>query len=70
MIPCERLSLNQKLAIVREAGWILTADDMRAHNTFETPNVVAPKPFDGAHLAGDRLTIELPAMSLVVHRLQ
>jgi hypothetical protein len=29
-----------------------------------------PEPFDGAHLAGDRLTIDLPPMWLVVLRLQ
>lgn len=60
----------QGQAVRRVSGRILTADDMRAHNTFETPNVVAPRPFDGAHLAGDRLTIDLPPMSLVVLRLK
>jgi alpha-N-arabinofuranosidase len=60
----------QGQAVRNVSGRILTADDMRAHNTFESPNVVAPKPFDGARLAGDRLTIDLPPMSLVVLRLQ
>ncbi len=48
------------------AGTILTADAMDAHNTFETPNAVKPAAFAGAHFAGDSLTVELPAKSLVV----
>jgi alpha-L-arabinofuranosidase len=42
---------------------------MRAHNTFEDPDVVAPAPFHGARLSGGALTIDLPPMSLVVLRL-
>lgn len=60
----------QGQAVRNVSGRILTADDMRAHNTCETPTVVAPKPFDAARLVGDRLTIDLPPMSLVVLRLQ
>jgi alpha-L-arabinofuranosidase len=52
------------------SGRILTASDITAHNTFEDPDVVKPASFHGASLAGERLTIELPPMSLVVLRLE
>ncbi|HYC70921.1 MAG TPA: alpha-N-arabinofuranosidase [Opitutaceae bacterium] len=48
------------------AGRILTADAMNAHNTFAAPQTVKPVPFSGAKLAGDRLTLTLPAKSVVV----
>jgi alpha-L-arabinofuranosidase len=48
------------------SGRILTADDMTAHNTFAAPDVVRPVPFDGARLAGETLTVELPPRAVVV----
>lgn len=47
-------------------GRVLTADAMNAHNTFDAAETVAPKPFDGATLSGDKLTVTLPAKSVVV----
>jgi alpha-L-arabinofuranosidase len=47
-------------------GRILTAPTMDAHNTFAAPATVKPVAFTGAKLAGDQLTIALPAMSVVV----
>ena len=47
------------------SGRVLTGNQMNAHNTFEQPNAVHPVPFDGARLAGDRLTVTLPPKSLV-----
>ena len=47
-------------------GRILTADTVNAHNRFDAPAVVAPVAFTGATINGDRLTIELPAKSVVV----
>lgn len=52
------------------SGRVLTSDRMNAHNTFEQPNTVHPVPFDGARLAGDRLTITLPPKSLVALELR
>jgi alpha-N-arabinofuranosidase len=47
-------------------GRILTAPAMNAHNTFDAPNTVQPVPFSGASLANGRLTVALPAKSVVV----
>ena len=47
-------------------GRVLTAGSVTAHNTFEKPGSVAPKPFDGASLSGNVLSVELPPMSVVV----
>lgn len=45
-------------------GRVLHADAMNAHNTFEKPNVVEPKAFNGAKLNGDGLEIVMPKMSV------
>ncbi|MCB0124995.1 MAG: alpha-N-arabinofuranosidase, partial [Caldilineaceae bacterium] len=47
-------------------GRILTADAMNTHNTFDEPVRVQPTEFTGAQLAGEQLTIQLPAKSVVV----
>ncbi len=47
-------------------GEILTAEAMDAHNTFDNPNAVHPVAFDGAKLAGNKLSLTLPAKSVVV----
>ena len=46
-------------------GRVLTAAAMDAHNTFERPNAIAPAPYR-AEPGADGLTLELPAMSIVV----
>ncbi len=46
-------------------GRILTADNMDAHNTFDEPEELKPVPFNGASLDGDRLTIQVPAKSVI-----
>ena len=51
-------------------GRILTASAMNAHNTFEDPGALQPAAFHGARLADGRLTIELPARSVVVLELR
>jgi len=47
------------------AGRVLTSGAMQDHNTFESPQVVAPAAFDGAQLEGGTLTVELPPKSVV-----
>jgi len=47
-------------------GRILTAPAINSHNTFAAPDTVKPAPFSGATLAGDTLTVTLPARSVVV----
>jgi alpha-L-arabinofuranosidase len=56
--------------VSRVAGRMLTAGAINAHNTFEQPDAVQPQAFTGARLAGQRLTLELPAKSIVVLELQ
>ena len=46
-------------------GRVLTAAAMDAHNTFDRPQTIAPAPYR-AEPGADGLTIELPAMSIVV----
>lgn len=46
-------------------GRVLQGDAMTAHNTFETPNRVEPKAFNGAKLSGDGLNVMMPKMSVV-----
>lgn len=51
-------------------GTTLTADKIDAHNTFDSTDTVAPKPFDAFKLESEQLTIELPPMSVTVLQLQ
>jgi alpha-N-arabinofuranosidase len=52
------------------SGRILTAPAVNSCNTFAAPHTVEPVMFAGATLAGDRLTIILPAKSVVVLALE
>jgi len=47
------------------SGTVLKADAINAHNTFENPEVVTPADFDGVSQDGSKLTINLPAASVV-----
>ena len=48
------------------SGYLLTADVMTAHNTFDKPEVVVPVAFSDFKLKGDVLTAMLPSKSVVV----
>ncbi|WP_027072284.1 alpha-L-arabinofuranosidase C-terminal domain-containing protein [Luteimonas sp. J29] len=52
------------------SGRVLTADAITAHNTFDAPDRVQPKAFDGARIEGGNLAVDLPARSIVVLKLQ
>jgi alpha-N-arabinofuranosidase len=54
----------------RATGRILTAPAMNSHNTFEQPEAVKPAPFTGARVAGNQLSVALPAHSVVVVELR
>jgi len=54
----------------RVSGEILTSSAMDAHNTFEHPDTVKPTPFNGATLTDTKLSLTLPAKSVVVVRLE
>jgi alpha-L-arabinofuranosidase len=45
---------------------LLTGDDLKASNSFETPQRVAPQPFARASTTGDRSKFEVPARSYTV----
>lgn len=45
---------------------VLTADAITTCNTFTAPNTVVPKEFTGYQRSGDKLTVNLPAKSIVV----
>jgi len=52
------------------SGRVLTAPAITSHNTFAAPHAVEPQAFTGATLAGARLTVALPAKSVVVLEIQ
>ncbi|MEQ8849885.1 alpha-L-arabinofuranosidase C-terminal domain-containing protein [Botrimarina sp.] len=52
------------------SGRVLTADELDAHNTFDEPNRLKPKEFDGARLRDGALRVDAPPRSVVVLTLQ
>jgi alpha-N-arabinofuranosidase len=48
------------------AGEVLTAREMNAFNSFETPEVVKPTTFNGYKIRDNILTVTMPAKSVVV----
>ncbi|WP_337881430.1 alpha-L-arabinofuranosidase C-terminal domain-containing protein [Rheinheimera sp.] len=57
------------ITIQHVSGQLLTANQMDAHNTFEKPHAIEPKAFSAEGKNG-RLTIELPAKSVLVVKVQ
>ncbi|MFO7669236.1 MAG: alpha-N-arabinofuranosidase [Bacteroidales bacterium] len=66
--------VNSREALIQligsEAGkvsaTILSSAEMNSHNTFEHPREVVLKEFKGAKLKGDRVTLEIPAHSVIM----
>jgi len=54
------------VAVTSVAGRVITAAAMDAHNTFAAPDRVKPASFAGATLAGETLSVMLPAKSVVM----
>ena len=53
------------------SGEILTANNLTDHNTFDRPNIVSPKVFNGAKILNENtITINLPAKSIVTLELK
>jgi hypothetical protein len=50
-------------------GEVPTVDVMDAHNMFENPDAIHPVVFERAKLAGNKLSVILPAKSVVVLKL-
>lgn len=61
------LMLRGLAKVANVAGRVLSHADMNAHNTFEQPETVKPRAFDGiANVSEDGLTATLPPMSVVI----
>jgi alpha-N-arabinofuranosidase len=52
------------------SGRVLTGPAINSYNSFEQPDVVRPAPFTGARIENGRLTVTLPAKSVVVLELR
>jgi alpha-N-arabinofuranosidase len=61
-VSCELRGLTAKSV----SGRVLSAPAINSHNTFDAPNAVEPQIFNGATLADGKLSVELPAKSVVV----
>lgn len=48
------------------SGKVLTSNKINDHNTFESPNTVMAKDFNGAKLANGNLSVSLPSKSVVL----
>lgn len=51
------------------AGRILTGSSITAHNTFDSPDAVEPHALESVRLAGERVTVAMPARSVVTIRI-
>lgn len=51
-------------------GRILTSDKINDYNSFDQPNKVIIKTFNGAKLEGNKLTVDLPSKAVVVLQLK
>lgn len=66
--PTEAVTISCPIQGTRYAsvsGRILTADAVDAHNTFDKPDQVSPKPFNNAKLSNNQLQVILPPKSIV-----
>lgn len=52
------------------SGRVLTSKNLQDYNTFENPDKIKPEDFKGAKIKGNRLTVKLPAFSVVVLELK
>jgi alpha-N-arabinofuranosidase len=63
----QSITLNvQNMGLKQVKGELLSADELQAHNTFDNPDRVKPKNFNGAKLVDGQITLSLPPFSLVV----
>ena len=70
--PSDAMTLECELQGVDAAkveARVLGADRLDAHNSFADPDRLQPAAFDGAELADGKLSVRVPAASVVVVRL-
>jgi alpha-L-arabinofuranosidase len=65
-VTCELRGMTLSAA----SAQVLTAERMQDHNTFDTPEQVRPTEFAGATVHDNRVTMTLPAKSVMVLELQ
>jgi alpha-N-arabinofuranosidase len=63
--PKRAVKVRTNLTGKRSSGQILVSDRMDAHNSFDNPKALAPKPFSGT-VEGGKLVFEMPAMGVAV----
>jgi len=54
------------LDIAQVSGEILTASDLSAHNSFDSPEAVSPTEYSGATIQNGKLSLTLPPFSVIV----
>ncbi len=59
-----------ELKAAKVSGRILSGSKLQDYNSFDKPNTLAPKAFNGAKLNGSKLELSLPAFSVVVLELE
>ncbi|MBC8054596.1 MAG: alpha-N-arabinofuranosidase [Sphingobacteriaceae bacterium] len=71
--PSRKITVNTSVAGMKWAGvkgQIVTSAKFNDYNSFTDPNKITLKGFNGARKKGDQLTVELPALSVVMLELK
>lgn len=63
------IEFDRSIAALRD-GELLTGPDAKAANSYENPDVVAPKAIDGINIKGNRAQLTLPPLSLAAMTLK
>lgn len=64
--PAELSLAVDGAAFAAVSGRVLTGTQINSANTFDAPDTVTPKAFDGARIEGNRLIVTLPAKAVVM----
>jgi alpha-N-arabinofuranosidase len=67
--PASIVATIEGSSVRSASGQLLTADAVDAHNSFDRPNDIVPRPFAG-RVSGGRLLFDLPSKSIAVVQLQ
>lgn len=59
-LPCSTISSSIKIT-----GQLLTSEKMQEHNTFEKPDTVVLKDFNGSVISGGAINVEMPPKSVI-----
>jgi len=65
------LTVDCRGASIQEvSGWVLTASDITAHNTFEQPDAVRPAAFTGFRTKKNTIILDVPPKAVIVLRVR